>query len=135
MNPSQKSKEFFLKYHAALSGHKKTPELISQFVEDEKLTGHILFFENLFPEYEVIIDDLVAEGEQVFIRSHLVGLHKGAMEGIPATQKTVDAPFALGYRIKNDKIVSFWAIANEMDFFEQLGLAKEQINVPAPDEI
>lgn len=130
MNASQQSRRFFLEYHQALSGKRKTPELIAQFVADEKLKAHIQFFEKLFPEYEVVIDELLAEGERVFVRSHFVGKHEGEAEGIPATHKSVEAPFALGYTIKNQKIVSFWAIANEMEFFEQLGLAREQVNVP-----
>ena len=129
MTQSQKNKQFFLNYHANLSGKRETKEMISRFVEDEKLFQHILFFESLFPEYAVIIDDLVAEGDRVFVRSHLVGTHEGNLDGIPATHKKVDTPFALGYRIRNEKIVDFWAIANEMEFFEQLGLAREQVEV------
>lgn len=130
MKKSEKNKQFYLNYLDALSGHKKTRELISKFVSDEKLIGHILFFEKLFPKYELIIDELMAEGDHVFVRSHFVGKHKGEADGIPATQKTVDAPFATGYKMKNGKIVDFWAIANEMELFEQLGLARDQVDVP-----
>jgi predicted ester cyclase len=129
MNQSQKNKQFFLKYHDALSGKKKTLELITRFVEDEKLIEHILFFEKLFPEYETIIDELVAEGDKVFARAHVTGKHQGSLDGIPATHRSVNTPFALGYTIKKEKIVDFWAIANELEFFEQLGLAREQVNV------
>jgi predicted ester cyclase len=130
MNQTQKNKQFFFKYHTALSGKKKTRELISQFVEDEKLVHHILFFEELFPAYAVEIDELVAEGDRVFVRSHMTGIHEGSMEGIPATHRHVDTPFALGYKIEGEKIVDFWAIANEMEFFRQLGLTQDQVNVP-----
>lgn len=129
MNQSQKNKRFFLKYHDLLSGKKKTREVLSRVIEDEKLIEHILFFENLFPEYELIIDELIAEGDKVFARSHMTGIHEGSADGIPATHKPINAPFALGYTIKKEKIVDFWAIANEMEFFEQLGLAREQVNV------
>jgi predicted ester cyclase len=129
MDLTQKNKQFYFRYHAALSGKKKTHESIMRFVEDEKLISHILFFEELFPEYEVEIDELVCEGDRVFVRSHLTGVHMGSMDGIPATYKSVDTPFALGYKIRDEKIVDFWAIANEMEFFEQLGLTKDQVNV------
>ena len=129
MNQSQKSKQFYLNYLSSLSGKRKTRELISRFVEDEKLIGHILFFEKLFPKYELVIDEILAEGDRVFVRSHMVGTHEGDMDGIPATHKTVNTPFAVGYKIKNEKIVNFWAIANEMEFLEQLGLAREQVEV------
>ena len=133
MNQSNAVKQWFLNYHAAVSGKKKTRELITRFIEDDKLIGHILFFESLFPEYAVVIDELVAEGDKVFVRSHLMGQHEGEADGIPATHKKVDVPFALCYTIRNEKIVDFWAIANEMEFFEQLGLAREQVNVAASE--
>jgi hypothetical protein len=130
MNLSQKNLQFFMKYHNTLSGHPKTRELICQFVEDEKLVEHILFFEQMFPEYAIVIDEIIAGGDRVFVRSHFSGKHEGEAKGIPATHKTVETPFALGYKIRHEKIVDFWAIANEMQFFEQLGLARGQVNVP-----
>lgn len=129
MDQTQKSKQFFLRYWTALSGKVKTYELITRFVADERLIEHILFFEKLFPHYEVVIDEIMAEGNRVFVRSHVKGQHEGTTEGIPATHQKINVPFALGYRIENEKIVDFWAIASEMDLLEQLGLAREQVEV------
>lgn len=129
MKKQQKNKQFYLKYNNALSGKEKPEALIRQFVEDEKLIEHILFFEKLFPKYSAIIDEMVAEGDKVFVRAHVLGQHEGEAEGILATHKKFNTPFALGYTIRNEKIVDFWAIANEMEFFEQLGLAREQVEV------
>lgn len=129
MNQSEATKKFYLNYLAAVSGKKKTPELLSQYIANEKLISHILFFESIFPQYCVHIDELVVEGDRVFVRAHLTGQHSGDAEGIPPTFKQVDTPFALGYRVENNKIVHFWAIANEMEFLEQLGLARGQVNV------
>jgi predicted ester cyclase len=129
MNKSEKNKQFYLRYAAALSGKDKPLELLKSYIEDEDLIEHILFFEKLFPKYELVIDELMAEGDRIFVRSHFIGKHEGMADGIPATNKTVDTPFALGYKIKNEKIVDFWAIANEMELFEQMGLTKEQLNI------
>ena len=87
------------------------------------------FFEKLFPKYEIIVDELLAEGDRIFVRSHIKGQHIGETDEIPATQKNIETPFALGYRIQNDKIVDFWAIANEMELFEQLGLTRDEVEV------
>lgn len=129
MTQAEKSKQFFLNYWAALSGKAKTHELIAQFVADPRLIEHILFFEKLFPKYEAIVDEVIAEGNRVFVRSHIKGSHEGAIDGIPATHQKINVPFALGYHIENEKIVDFWAIANEMELFEQLGLARENVEV------
>ncbi|MBK7410163.1 MAG: ester cyclase [Saprospirales bacterium] len=91
--------------------------------------GHILFFENLFPEYEVVVDELMAEGDRIFVRSHFVGTHLGFCDGIPPTGKEVKSPFALGYEVHDEEIVDFWAIANEAELFEQMGLTKDQLEV------
>lgn len=129
MTQSEKSKQFFLNYWGALSGKAKTYELITQFVADPRLIEHILFFEKLFPQYEAVVDEIMAEGNRVFVRSHIKGRHAGTTDGIPATNKKINVPFALGYQIENDKIVDFWAIANEMELFEQLGLARDEVEV------
>jgi hypothetical protein len=39
-------------------------------------------------------------------------------------------PFALGYKVEDDKIVDFWPIADQLEFVEQLGMAREQVEVP-----
>ena len=71
----------------------------------------------------------MAEGDQIFVKSHFKGKHVGEADGIPATNRSVESPFALTYKIKNNKIIDFWAIANEMDFIEQICLARDQIEV------
>ena len=129
MIETEKNKQLYLKYISTVSGKKKPRELLMKFIEDEKLIEHILFFEKLFPEYELIIDELIAEADQIFVRSQFFGIHEGAADGIPATNKTIDTPFALGYKIKNEKIVDFWAIADQMELFNQMGLAREQVDV------
>ena len=129
MNQAEHNKQFFLQYHAAVSGHVKTRELVSQDVEDEKLIQHILFFEQLFPVYATVLDEVIAEGEKVFVRARLVGQHTGEADGIPATNQSVETPFALGYTIRNDKIINFWAIADQIELMEQLGLSRQDIDV------
>ena len=125
----EQNKEFYLKYLSTLSGNKKTRELIEQFVADDRLINHILFFENLFPEYELILQELMAEGDRIFVRAQFMGTHAGETEGIPSTMQKVETPFATGYKIKDHKIVDFWAIANELELFEQMGLTKDEVNV------
>ena len=129
MDQATKNKAFYRRYLETFSGKEKRREQLEAFVADNRLIEHILFFENLFPKYEIIVDELLAEGDRIFVRSHLKGQHLGETDEIPATQKNVKTPFALGYRIKDDKIVDFWAIANEMELFEQLGLTRIEVEV------
>lgn len=129
MNQIQQTKKFFIEYWNALSGQPKPEELIRKYVADERLVQHILFFESIFPEYRMIPHEVIAEEDRLFVRASLQAKHSGELDDLPATQKQVDAPFALGYKIRNGKIVHFWAIADQMELLQQLGLSAEQVEV------
>ena len=47
MEQTQKNKEFIIKYFNGLSGASKTRELIEEFIDDNNLTEHILFFDSV----------------------------------------------------------------------------------------
>ena len=49
MNQVQQNKEFIIRYINAINGVTKTCELLEQYVIDEELIGHILFFDTVFP--------------------------------------------------------------------------------------
>ena len=129
----EKNKAFFLEYLTALSGHHKNRELIQKYVSDPRLIEHILFFEDLFPKYELVIQELMAQGDRIILRSQFIGTHTGQREGIPSTMQQINTPFATGYQIIKNKIVDFWAIANEVELFEQMGLIREEVNVQKKD--
>jgi hypothetical protein len=129
MNLTEQTKKFFLEYWNALSGKPKTETLIRLYVDDEKLIQHILFFESIFPEYTMVPKEIIAENDKLFVRAVIRAKHEGQVDGIPATMKKIDAPFAVGYQIRNNRIIDFWAIADQMDLLEQLGLSAEQVEV------
>lgn len=139
MNTPEKNKQFIRKFyreimHAKNHRPETLAETINKYVKTQKLIDHGTSFNKSFPGYELIIKDMIAEGDRVFIRVDFVGTHKGTTAGIPATGKAVKVPFALCYTIREEKIVDFWAIANEMEFFEQLGLTREQVEVQKSSE-
>jgi len=105
---SIESKQFVGRYLQALSGQAKTPALVERFVSDPALVEHIRQVEGAFPAYELIPDDLVAEGAVVAMRGTFVGVHRAEFAGIPATGRTVSAPLMIFYRIENDRIAAHW---------------------------
>jgi predicted ester cyclase len=127
MEQLQKNKEFIIKYGTALSGEDKPIELLKEYVEDEALIEHILFFEAAFPKYELLIDEITAEDNRVIIHARFRGQHLGDLNGIAPTFKTAEVPLAVGYTIDNNKIISHWIEINQLTLMEQLGVA----NVPA----
>jgi predicted ester cyclase len=69
MNPtSTAARQLIGQYLQALSGQRKTPDLVAEFVSDPHLAAHIRDVEAAFPEYELIADDLIAERDLVAMR-------------------------------------------------------------------
>ena len=122
MEQQRKNKEFIINYYNALSGVAKTRELMEKYITDEALICHGEIFETAFPNYEVVADEITAEGNRVIVKARTKGMHLGEFAGIPPTYKTVDFPFVICYEIKNEKIVSHWMLADKMNLMEQLGV-------------
>ena len=125
MDQARKNKEFIIEYGNALSDEIKTRELCEKYISDQGLIEHILFFDAVFPKYEVLIDEITCEGNRVILRGRLKGKHEGEFNGIPPTYKEVLFPMVVGYEIENNKIVSHWLMADQMMLMEQLGVMKQ----------
>ena len=95
---------------------------MGKYLSDVHLIEHIEFFDSVFPGYELFADEMLAEGNRVVVRARVKGRHEGELNGIPPTYKQVEFPFAIGYEIENNKIISHWLIADQMMLMEQLGV-------------
>ena len=103
----------------------KTRELLEQYITDQGLIEHILFFDSVFPRYDGLIDEITGEGNRVIVRARMKGKHEGELNGIPPTHKEVEFPFVVGYEIEKNKIISHWLIADQMMLMEQLGVMNQ----------
>jgi len=81
-----------------------------------------------FPDFRMVQEDMVAEGDKVFIRARMTGTHKGEFMGIPATGKQIDVPFADIVRVAGGQAVEHWGITDTGAMLQQLGVAEP----PAP---
>lgn len=122
MSTITENKEFVIRYLNALSGKPKPESMLREYLDDEELIEHILASEISFPEYELIAEDILAEGDLVAIRGRLVGIHKGDFMGIPPTGRKIDLELFVNYRIANGKIVDHWMILDSAVMMEQLGV-------------
>ena len=118
------NKQFIRDYLKALSGNAKPRALVDRYVadSDQELKDHIAFFEVVFPKYELIAEDMVAEGHKVAVRVVLRGVHKGEFMGLPPTNIAVEVPGMLIYRIEDNKIVQHWMQVDQLDLMQQLGM-------------
>jgi steroid delta-isomerase-like uncharacterized protein len=64
-----------------------------------------------FPEQHVTIDDVIAEGDRVVVRTTLNGTHQGEMQGNPATGNPVNQPSITIFRLAKGKIAEGWFTA------------------------
>ena len=115
-------KTFILEYFEAISGKPKTMELIEKYVSDKHLAEHIMAYEESFPCYELIAEDVICEGDNVAVRARVKAAHKGKLMGYEPTGKNIDLPLAVVYQIEDDKIAKGWIYVDQMDLMKQLGI-------------
>jgi len=88
------------------------------FEQTKQLTNVIY---KAFPDFNRTIDDMVAEGDKVVIRSTWRGTHKGEWLGVAPTGKKVSQAGISIFRIAGGKMVEWWAVMDTLDLMVQLG--------------
>lgn len=78
-------------------------------------------FREAFPNIEVVIEDMVAEGDKVAARCSVRGKHEGNFMGAAATQAPVEFDGITIVRIENGKIVEAWNNFDFMTLYKQCG--------------
>ena len=76
-----------------------------------------------FPDAQVSIEDVIAEGDQMAIRWAFHGKHSGDFMSIPATGKVITLTGISIIRIRGDKIVEGWDGYGALGMLRQLGVA------------
>jgi len=79
-----------------------------------------------FPDFHATIDDIVAEGDRVVVRSTWDGTQKGEFLGIPTSGKHFTIPVIDIMRIGDNKVVEHWGVIDRLGMMQQLG------TVPVP---
>ena len=78
-----------------------------------------------FPDWHEAIEDIIAEGDRVWVRVNYTGTHTGEWMGLAPTGKKVTAMAVDIYRIVNGKITWCRRIPTpDLAFFKQLGLVE-----------
>jgi steroid delta-isomerase-like uncharacterized protein len=70
-------------------------------------------FSEAFPDAHHTVDDLIAEGDRVVLRTTARATHRGSFEGIARTDRSVEFTGLVVYRIRDGKIAESWG---EIDF-------------------
>ena len=74
-----------------------------------------------FPDAQITVEDLIAEGDRVAVRVTVRGTHRGIFMGVAPTGRPVALEAITIYRVDAGKIVEDWTIADVPGLQQQLG--------------
>lgn len=75
-----------------------------------------------FPDFSIMAEDLIAEGDKVVCRFTIQGTHNGVLMGIPPTGKPFRMTGMVIYRIADGKVIEQWENMDSLGMMQQLGV-------------
>lgn len=73
---------------------------------------------------DIVIEDIMAEGDKVVTRTRLSGVQGGELEGIPPSGNRFSCISYTVFRLTHGKIAEEWELLDEYTFMRQLGVIK-----------
>lgn len=97
--------------HDVVPGIPPTREGVRQFFQQVRAA---------FPDFSMTIDDIVSEGDKVFVLATMRGTQKADFMGIPASGKEMAVPVADVVRFSGDRVVEHWGVTDTGAMMRQL---------------
>jgi len=88
----------------------------------EGFKGSIEYLRDTFSDFSLTIEDIVADGEKVWVRMTGRGVHTKEFMGRPPTGKSFVITVVDICRFENGKIVEHWGVPDRFHLIAQLGL-------------
>jgi predicted ester cyclase len=76
-----------------------------------------------FPDIQITIEDLFAEGDRVALRSSWRGTHTGTFRGTPPSGKSVTNTSITIYQLVDHKVIHFWIESDRLGTLQQMGVS------------
>ena len=83
----------------------------------------VTMYREAFPDVRMVVDDVIASGDQVAARWHSEGTHRGQLEGLAPTGARVSVTGISIDRWKDGKVVETWSEWDNLGLARQLGAA------------
>ena len=99
--------------------HEPAPEMVNS---SEALKQYVGTFLTAFPDLNLSVEDLIAEGDKVVWRFKSTGHHNGPFMGMPATGKTGNITGIVIFRLENSRIVEGWVNIDTLGLLQQVGM-------------
>ena len=74
-----------------------------------------------YPDWHETIEDIIAEGDKVWVRLSYKGTHKGEFMGLAPTGKKVTSKAVDIYRIVSGKLAEYWNVTDNINIMKQIG--------------
>jgi steroid delta-isomerase-like uncharacterized protein len=86
------------------------------------------------PDLRAGIEEMVAEGDHVFVRCTYQGTHRGELMGLQPTGKRINLDSWHLFRVSGGKVAEHWEKLNALDLLQQVGATRAQAatNVAQP---
>lgn len=84
-----------------------------------------------FPDLNMQVDKLLAEGDLVAVRWTARGTNTGSGNGIPVTGRAVEITGTTLFRMAEGRIAEEWTCANSLGLMRQLGMLPTSAAAPA----
>jgi len=93
-----------------------------EFKGPEGYKQMVTLFDTAFPDFQMTVDDVIAEGDKVACLFTFQGTHKSEFLGIQATGKQVTNHAVAFARFADGKQVEVLTITNELKMLQELGV-------------
>jgi steroid delta-isomerase-like uncharacterized protein len=133
---SQENKELVRRFHQRLNAgdFAVVDEVVSDaFIEHELVPGleptraglRQLFemFHAGFQDASIQVDDIISEGDKVFVLARMTGRHEGEFMGMPASGNLIDVNLCDFFRIDGGSVVEHWGVMDAAGMQHQLSTA------------
>jgi NTE family protein len=98
-----------------------SPDPRDDVVGRDAFEASVAGFYESFPDCDVEILDLVAEGDRAVVRFNERGTHDGPFMGIAPTGRRVHNHGIAIYRARDGRLVEEWSVADRLSLLHQLG--------------
>lgn len=104
--------------HGWTSTQRVTLEEVRQALEGQR---------SAFPDWNITVGELIAEGDLVASTLTITGTHRGKFKSIEPTGKSVSFNGVFIERVRNGKIVEMWHRPDFLRLLMQIGAVSEEI--------
>jgi steroid delta-isomerase-like uncharacterized protein len=105
--------------------------LSPEFVNHNPAFGHaptregykqtIAQFRASFPDFHMVVEDVVAEGDKVVLRARASGTQQGPFGALPPTGRMVEFTLTGTVRVRDGQVVELWVNGDLLGLMQQLG--------------